>query len=208
MKATTTTNQRIGFSLIEVLAVLGILAILVAGATPPIINAIKANRLTTAADLLVGKLNEAQTLAVTFSSDVEIRFYDADNSSHELAATRTDGVQVFHLADPSDAKVELPSDGFVAAGLPEKLPEGIAINRTETLSNIWNLRSGNRDRSEETPYAAIRFFPDGTTNLQETGIWHLTLVEDRLKQSENLPPNFATIQIDPVTGWLEVYRPN
>lgn len=56
-------------------------------------------------------------------------------------------------------------------------------------------------------YVAIRFRPDGSTDLHETGAWHLTLLDAHDSARQELPANFYTVQMDPVTAKLEIYRP-
>ncbi len=188
--------------MIEVLAVLGILAVLIAGTAPSVLSMLNASRLAAAAETVTGKLNEAQGLALTFSTDVEVRFFTGSGVDGER-----DAIQIFHLADPED--LEREADSFVSAGPREVLPEGIAFNRTKELSSLWRQPGVVRGGSGEDRSAAmVRFQPDGSTSLDGTESWFVTLVETSRRNSDSLPPNFATIQIDPATGRLEVYRPN
>lgn len=194
------------FTFIEVLAVLGILAILVTGATPPILATVKSSRLTAAADQVLGALNEAQGLAITFSTEVEARFFEAPDSGRDPGLER-DSIQIFRLAD-ADAPFN-PRDAFEPASARQSLPEGISFSRVEKFSSLRRTRPKSEPDNGSTPAAAvIRFLPDGSTQLDGTGLWFLSLVEERMRDVETLPSNFATIQLDPATGRLELHRPN
>jgi hypothetical protein len=59
-------------------------------------------------------------------------------------------------------------------------------------------------------YAAItfRFTPKGGLNLDATKQWFLTIVSSQDKiMANNLPANYATIQIDGFTGKSVYFRP-
>lgn len=211
MKKHASFSSRPGFTLIESLAVICILGLIIAIATPTMLEAIRATRLTSAGEMVTGKILEAQGLALTFASDVELRIYKgpdikpADGSSGQF-------LRLFHLVENREVPEE-PGEDFEVAKLEpvgprETLPDGVAISTATRLSSVWTL-SGGRDETEDEgrEYVAIRFRPDGSTDLIETEKWFLTLLENRVIAQEDPPPNFYTIQIDPVTAKLETYRP-
>lgn len=201
-------HTRRGFTLIESLAVIGILSIIVALATPAMLGAIKANRLTFAGELITGKLIEAQGLALTFSSDVELRIYQtpADHLDDGTSGQYLQLYQWVENEDPLDESDDVAT--LKEVGTRELLPEGIAISDLEEFSSLWKLDL-QRDKSseEEREYIAIRFRPDGSTDLKENEPWHLTLVDTVSRTKAELPSNFYTVQIDPVTSKLEIFRP-
>jgi uncharacterized protein (TIGR02596 family) len=69
-------------------------------------------------------------------------------------------------------------------------------------------------------YISFRFLPDGSTNLSSTSgtIWHVTIhnINDRatvkagggVVNQTGQSVNFRTLQIDPVSGAVKVYRPS
>jgi uncharacterized protein (TIGR02596 family) len=203
-----TTHPRRGFTLIESLAVVGILSIIVALATPAMLNAIKANRLTYAGELITGKLVEAQGLALTFSSDVELRIYQTPEGYSD-DGTSGQFLQLYQWVE-NDASLEENDDvaSLKQVGARELLPEGIAISDLPEFSSLWKLElQSDKSSKEERQYIAIRFRPDGSTDLKENEPWHLTLVDSVSRAKTELPLNFYTVQIDPVTSKLEVFRP-
>jgi len=76
-------------------------------------------------------------------------------------------------------------------------------------------------------YVALRFLPDGSTDLPPTGVdvgdgtkgnrdsWYLTIHgtqiqakgPDGVGKTSTLPDNFFILQIDPITGSTRSYRP-
>jgi len=205
MKTSSPPFSRTGFTLIESLTVILILSLVIALATPSMLGAIRASRLTSAGELLTGMVVEAQGLALTFSSDVELRFYKSP------PAKPTDGssgqfLQLLQWVenDPEDEGEGIASLKKIGPRVP--VPDGVAISDHSEFSSLWNLENLAEETSEGIrEYVAIRFRPDGSTDLPETGAWHLTLVED--EKSTELPANFYTVQIDPATSKLEIYRP-
>jgi len=58
-------------------------------------------------------------------------------------------------------------------------------------------------------YVAFRFQPDGSTNLAPKTSWYVTLHQLKDKVTGKIPPpNFFTLQIDPVSGTTRPFRPN
>jgi hypothetical protein len=65
-------------------------------------------------------------------------------------------------------------------------------------------------KSMSAQYLKITFYPNGTTSLNTTlRNSYLTLAEEGkvAEGSSQAPPNYYTIQIDPVTGRARSYRP-
>jgi len=71
------------FTLIEMISVIGIIALLVALVTPTLLDVIRSTRLSASGDSLVNRLSLAQQSAVSMGSEVEMRFYRYLNSTAE-----------------------------------------------------------------------------------------------------------------------------
>lgn len=203
-------SPRYGVTLLESLTVIMILSIILAFAAPTMLDIIRATRMSTAGEFMTGKLAEAQGLALAFSSDVELRFYKS-SASQTGASVSGQFVQLYQWveSDPdADAAITTEVAKLEKIGNREPIPEGVAISEHPDFSSLWNLRSETEESVEGTrEYVAIRFRPDGSTDLPENVSWHLTLVEHPTPILNSLPPNFYTVQIDPVTAKLDIYRP-
>lgn len=199
-----------GFTLVESLTVICILGLIIAIATPSMLDAIKATRLTAAGEIITGKIVEAQGLALTFASDVELRFYKAP-VERSLDGNSGQFLRLYQLVESNEISEESEETEVAKlkpVGAREGLPDGIRISDQTLFTSLWTLEP-NADETEADgrEYVAIRFRPDGSTDLDETEKWHLTLLDSAHSDPTKLPANFYTIQIDPITAKLEIYRP-
>ena len=148
--------------------------------------------LTSAAASLAGDLQAARQEAVTRNLGVEIHFY-------------SDGEYVRHYAT-----YRLGEDGRRIPIAPlVALPDGVVISEDSTLTKIGTPAADVSDLPDSLPAGALtysfRFLPDGSTGLDLSEKWFLTVVGENT--DEIPPPNFATIQIEPLTGSVRVHRP-
>lgn len=76
------------------------------------------------------------------------------------------------------------------------------------FSSLWTLTELTESTNQgDRPYVAFRFRPDGSTDLAESTSWTLTLVRHPAADPAMLSKNFIALQIDPVTGHVDSYRP-
>ncbi|HCN76835.1 MAG TPA: hypothetical protein DIT13_06530 [Verrucomicrobiales bacterium] len=224
-------NKAAAFTLIEMITVVGIIALLVALVTPTLLDVIRSTRLSSSGDSLINRLSLAQQSAISMGSEVEMRFYSYINSSSDRP-----GDDLFYAYQV----VHSPQSG-VERSLSEAyyLESGIILSRTQQLSPL--LQTTNRQRPddagnflfrppgstepENVSYAAMRFFPDGsmkmlkgsssTDEAQAVALDYtvppydesfLTIVESKDAGSAQ-PRNYFCVQIDSYTGKTRVYRP-
>lgn len=220
------------FTLIEMIAVVGIITLLVALVTPTLLDVIRSTRLSSSGDSLINRLSLAQQSAVSMGSEVEMRFYRYVNSSSDRP-----GDDLFYAYQV----VHSPQSG-VERALSETyyLESGIILSRLEQLSPL--LQTVTRQKSNDdgqflfrppgntepdnVSYAAMRFYADGSMRMlnqadfnadtaQEAAVAYtvppfdksyLTIVESK-DVAISQPRNFFCIQIDSYTGKTRVYRP-
>lgn len=194
------------FSLVELLIVFAIFAILLGIAAASFQNVGPNLSLTRGGDELADALLRARQKAIAASDAVEVRFYDLNSSEDD------DYVRVYQL-------VYQRSDGSYEAENPIWLPVGIGVSREPHLSSFFQsgeeastkllIRGTAGDQfpgEKEADYIAFRYLPDGSTNLPEEK-WFLTVVFEQRIEGQEVPPNFYTIQIDPVMGQIQTFRP-
>lgn len=193
-----------GFSLIELLVVMAIIGILMALVVPSLGSVLESGRLTQALTLLNGQLNLARQNAVALNEPVFFRMIRKDASSP------FDRIQLVTV----DSSGRASPLGRVAV-----FPTQTAIARDTTLSSLMAPDStGERPASAVNDpalpglgttyrYVQFSFRPRGSMAVNIQNCWFLTVLAARHENDSTLPPNYAVLQIDPINGGIQVYRP-
>lgn len=207
---TPPTPHHRGFTLIEILAVIAVIAILVAMTIPLTTGATDSRRVSAEADSLTSQIAYAQLLAASSGQPVEVRYYlqpitETDDTSYvrgsQIMVTNTEGI-------------------FQPDGRIRKLEGKVIIHPSAEFSSIIggepnppdpNASDVGNGLAEELEYHALRILPSGATTLGQGGTmnhWTLTLVNWNPVMSETeLPDDFVTLQVDPFTTKLRRYEP-
>lgn len=189
-----------GFSLIELLVVISILALLMAVAFPAIQSSIAGSRLTTAGQMLADQLNLARQEAVTRNRDVQVRLIwlapDAKGG----------GALQLYSADPKNLSALQP------IGKMTLLPDRVVISPQKKLSPLLT-NPATAQATADFPgrgalsYYAIRFRPDGGTNLAFNSPENYLTLTAEAEAGQTPPANYVAIQVDPANGRTRLYRP-
>lgn len=221
-------GERNGFTLIELLLVISIIVLIAGFVIPAAGPMLKGSQLSQSGIMLNEQLALARQRALTKNHIVEVRFYKFGDPTvpGEKASDPSSGkyraMQCFELVTSSTSAVPVP----VAIDKIQRLQQSIIIDSSDKLSSILNqparpAQPGSQTKpSQSIPvvgtayqYAYFQFRPDGSTDMPATigtqnAKWFLTL--HSINNNDALttpPPNFVTIQIDPVNGKVRTYRP-
>jgi uncharacterized protein (TIGR02596 family) len=221
---THSPNQR-AFSLLELLVVILIIGIVAVFVTPAVTTILRGSQLSQAEQIVTDQIKLAHQYAVTKNRSIQVRFirYGDPETPGEKKDVPTTGayraIQVFEILD---------SGAILPLDKPQLLPQSIVVNSgsLSTLISDTSMKVVTASK-EKTPdgggdpalprgidwnyqYVAFTFLRDGSTNLKATGVaWCVTLHNINEKSAISAPPaNFVTLQVDPVSGSLRIFRPS
>ena len=195
-----------GFSLIELLVVIAILSILTLISVPAFQQITRAASLNSASQVLADHFSLARQNALTRNRVIEVRLYQFRTS--EATQSSYCALQLFQYLEQEDRYQAITPIAY--------LPNATKLLDDSGKTSLLNI-SGQPITPTTTDlkipgvgtsykYLAFRFKPDGQTNLDPGENWFVTVVSSLTPDSE-LPKNFTTVQIDPVTGNVRLYRP-
>jgi len=211
-----------GFTIVELLMVIAIMALIVGLCNPSTSALQKSLQLTQATQMVGSQLELARQMATTRNHPVEVRFY-------QFGDPQTPGEQA---SNPASGKYRaLQSFEVLESGTPKALgkvlylPASVIIDSGVALSSLIGSAQPSPfvpTTSEGTangsiPHAqnaynlvSFRFQPDGSTNLPKTSEqqWFLTLHYKFDGNGLSSPPkNFSTLQINASNGHIKSFRP-
>jgi uncharacterized protein (TIGR02596 family) len=146
-------------------------------------------------------LTEARQDAINQNTAVEVRLYQA-----AAVTGRPIAYGVVQLR-------WIKSDGTTPpAGRPFFLPQAAVIDATSVHSSLvtTNTEVPTADPTDlriNPLTRAFHFLPSGSTDLATTGKWLLTLRAASQSDPAHFPANWACVEVDPVTGRTQIYRP-
>lgn len=190
--------------------VISIIVLILVLVVPAFTTLGRAANLTTASATVLDELNLARQTALTRNRVVEVRFYLLCNEVDPTVAYRA----VRSLLSDEAGDQMFPMGGLKA------LPVGIVALDDGKFSTLLSDTARPRKAGEvenlpnapATPYTSIRFRPTGGVELSpytsSNDNWFRTLKNERDPSYPDRPAgNFATIQLDPITGRARQLRP-
>ncbi|WP_395748505.1 Verru_Chthon cassette protein D [Prosthecobacter sp.] len=200
-------RERAAFSMVEMIVVVAIVSMLFAVAAPYTFSVIQAASLSSSGDTLMQKISQAQQRATSENRPIGLDFFyyskDEIQGCHAIQLVSYDAAA--NMATPIEPPVYW-SEGRVV------LLEGVLSPMFST--NVQPIYTGAAAQEPFKKLGAtfyrVVFYPDGSTNLRiplRTAYLTLVATKNYQKDLATPPPNYYTVQIDPVTGRGHSYRP-
>jgi uncharacterized protein (TIGR02596 family) len=229
--------RRQAFTMIEMLAVILIVAILAGSATFYIADTMSALRMTMTGEQLLSIFSSAQQTASSEGRVVELRFVKYQDASKpgSLPLFRSVVLLRHYQAgesspDPADQGAPLTAPLSIVSGDRVDAASGIVFSQDRSMSSLLagsgaSSGGGNAGmvkvkgsdgqfrewtfphRIAESVSVYIR--PDGTTNLDPSQRWFVTALYERSEEASDKASvkNFYCVQIDPANSRIVSYRP-
>ena len=194
------------FTLLELLVVIAIIGLLMGLLIPSIGSILQGTNIEQGARAVFDQISLARQVASTRNCTAEIRLIKLTN----VSPSGYNAIQIWVPGPnatmvPINKVVTLPKSAVISSD-QVSLSRILDPNQTGTVTTS-NMPPGGA--ASGAPYFAFSIRPPGdvvpgTTNRANL---YLTVVPPRAATNSTLPPNYATIQLNPDTGSPMVFRP-
>lgn len=223
-----------GFSLIELLVVVGVIAFMLVLSAPTMSAAFKGSRMNQGAEAVRNFMIQAHQASLKYNMPIEVRFYKYDDPETPETTEHILGYRMYVVKldlknpDPTSQKLlfvdptRLGMDPEVSTAPLSitKLPPGVVLSTNVAQSSLLgpNVTQGKEpvknvdpdNAAMEVDYFAFQYRADGTVNLPTDRKWFMTVLnrDDYLKGQEDTPGNYVCLQLNPYNGEVRWLQPN
>jgi len=210
-----------GFTLIELMVVMTVIALLMGLAVTGLNGVTKSGGLAQTMDVINSELSLARQASRVENREFEVRFLklkDLRSARDEEEYRAFQIVKRLTVTDPEAEGYSRPgTEDFVAEAIPVSpiryFSDGVVL--VDDLEKSTLLLDPSRKGDDPTPipdstesaeYSYFRFTAEGGTDLDRKKKWFFTLSSELDAEKETID-NFATLQVEPTTGKLIWFRP-
>jgi uncharacterized protein (TIGR02596 family) len=204
--------RRSGFTLLELLVVISMIAVIASFTMPGLTTFLKAKQVSMGSQMLLSNLSLARQTALASNRKVEVRFYRYADPNLPGSGRAFRALQLFQYDEANQSTKPL--------GKLQRLPGTLVMDENATYSTLIADASRNKIWSSAgDPRLALPgignhydacyfcFRPDGSTDLSRLGAWFLT-VHGETDTWPAPAKNYATLQVDPINGIAKIHRPD
>ncbi|CAN5761739.1 hypothetical protein BH09VER1_BH09VER1_13320 [soil metagenome] len=189
-----------GFSIMELLCVMAIMAILLTGALPALSSLLQSSNLTRGGQMMIDQLSMARQIAAAKNRTVEVRLIKLNPTDGAYAGLQLWTVEPNGSSTPADRLVRLPNDIYISTSPTLSPPFSTLTSSNMAVAGLSGL-----------PYTSFKVRPAGSVEPVQApanrSSFYFTFVNGRFTNSSTAPRNYVTLQINPDTANPIIYRP-
>ena len=190
-----------GFSLVEMMLVMTIVAILLALGATGLRTTWRSQQIYTSATNFMQACSLARSTAIRHNRPIQVRIYRFQDGDLTGATPQYRAFQVVGVQPGAD------QDKFYAINELQKFEGTTVMSKFSEYSSIV-VGDTMLGASDTYSYVAVEFRPDGTTNLETNpgAPWTVTLLNDWGSDTQSrLPKDARTMVISPDTGAVSLF---